>query len=87
MQGRYFPDNLGLLALFVGTLLSQLLSVWLSLPIAYGLGFFFGTLTLVPFARKHQITFRRLFALACAAAGVVMVGTLIFLALGLAGRP
>lgn len=80
---KYFPDKLGLLALFVGTLLSDILSVWLVVPIARSLGFFLAVMSLAPFARKHQIEFRRLLMLALLAAGMALVWSLILDALRL----
>jgi uncharacterized membrane protein YiaA len=80
---KYFSVNLALLALIVGTVLSDILGRWLAVPLARGLAFFLAVMSLAPFARKHQIEFPRLLKLAVLAAAMALVWSLILFALGL----
>lgn len=74
---KSFPDNFGFLALLLGYLLSDLLSLWLAVPFARGLGFFLAILSFAPFARKRQIEFRQLLIVASVLGGVALSWSLI----------
>jgi hypothetical protein len=64
---KQFPTNVAFLALLAGFLLSDMLAIWMVVPVARGLGFFLAVVAFFPVVRRHHITFQRVLIMALSA--------------------